>query len=90
MTLSHGARRRFAVIAERHETGEYVEGWERMGPVTVDLRIAGSKWWLLGLPESLEIWQAATESLGLQKSDWGRCADDISSEAITHAEYLGL
>lgn len=64
------------------------------GPVSRDLRQAGEKWWQLMLPASMGIWRAARISLGLPEtptvSEGSRYSADISSEAIEHAEALGL
>lgn len=64
------------------------------GQVSADLRQAGAYWWRLELPESMEIWRAARVSLGLPPTatpaeGWA-FNPDIASEAIEHAEALGL
>jgi hypothetical protein len=65
-----------------------------MGPVERDLRAAGVRWWRLVLLESMRVWRGARLSLGLSEiptvSEGSRYAPDIASEAIEHAEALGL
>lgn len=64
------------------------------GAIAADLRQAGIYWWRLELPESMAIWRAARVSLGLPEvitsAEGWQFAPDISSEAIEHAEALGL
>jgi hypothetical protein len=62
----------------------------RKGRITADLRQAGEQWWLLELPESMGIWREAARNLGLVGEEWKTHLGDIASEAIEHAEALGL
>ncbi len=61
-----------------------------LGPIEADLRQAGVRWWTLERKDAFDVWCGATESLGLRRADWGTDGGDISSEAIEHAEYLGI
>lgn len=60
------------------------------GMISRDLRQAGAMWWRLELPESMHIWRAAAANLGLADNEWKDDLGDIASEAIEHAEALGL
>lgn len=60
------------------------------GPITRDLWQAGRQWWRLELRGSMDVWIGAGESLGLKRSEWEENLGDIASEAIEHAEELGL
>ena len=62
----------------------------RLGPISYDLRRVGTRWWQLRSKAAFDVWCGAAESLGLHRTEWGRHAPDISSEAIEHAEALGL
>lgn len=81
LTLTPGA------LARLHQI---LDVGRELGPIESDLRKAGIRWWRLEREDSMNVWRAASANLGLKRGDWQEHGGDISSEAIEHAEYLGL
>jgi hypothetical protein len=65
------------------------------GPVSLELRRVGVRWWLLKSPQALNVWMMARVSLGIvgelgPRGVSGSYGRDIASEAIEAAEALGI
>lgn len=63
------------------------------GPIEIELRQAGSRWWTIRSEAACNVWEGAILSVQLMdvpSPRLGDIADDVSSEAIEAAEALGL